>query len=80
MVNLLDTESSKSSSKKRDGEKKKLPHTEDLLAHEPNFDASGAHLGFYYPEDQDERERLGYDEDEHLANGGDFGRVAKPEV
>lgn len=33
------------------------PHTtEDLIAHEANFDASGAHLGFYYPESQDEDE------------------------
>lgn len=31
-----------------------LQTTEDLLAHEPNFDASGVHLGFYYPESGDE--------------------------
>jgi hypothetical protein len=37
--------------------KKGKPHTpEDLLAHEANFDASGAHLGFYYPEEYDEEE------------------------
>jgi len=29
---------------------------EDLLAQEANFDASGAHLAFYYPEEPDEEE------------------------
>jgi hypothetical protein len=44
-----------------------VPHTtEDLLAHETNFDASGAHIGFFYPEereDQEEEEEGPRDED-----------------
>jgi hypothetical protein len=46
---------------------------EDLLAQEANFDASGAHLAFYYPEEHS-------DEEEDDVDGKAKGIVGKPEV